>query len=1097
MDETEAATQDVLGRSEPWRPRLQAGQLAAGRFRVVRFVAEGGRGQVYEAEDVELGERVALKTVRAEIAADERATERFRREIQLARRVTHPNVCRTFDVFRHEGPDGAVAFLTMEMLPGETLAERLHRAGRMTEGEARPLFAQMAEGLAAAHRVGIVHRDFKPGNVVLVPDASSPGLRAVVTDFGQAHAPAAVSDSGPLTGAGEAVGTPAYMAPEQLEGAPITPATDVYALGLVLYETLVGVPPFEGGSPLSAAVKRLKQKPEPPHLRVPGLERRLEAVVLRCLERRPEDRFADAGEVAAALAGSGGGLTSRTRRLGAGVLLLALVALAVTAAIAGYARVRERAAPAPQKQRRAVAVLGFRNAAGRPDRAWLSTALSEALTTELGAGERLRTIPGENVSRLKADLGLPDGDTLSRDTLARVRSRLGADVVVLGSYIATGSDSGGQVRLDVRIQDAALGETVASVAETGTEHEVLGLIARTGARLRRELGVADAGSSRSPAVRASFPAAPEAARLYAEGLARLRLFDARAARDLLADAVAAEPAHPLPHSGLADAWSSLGYGTKAREEAKKALDLSSSLPREGRLAVEARYRELGGEGEKAIELYRLLADFFPDNLEYGLRLAAAQTKAGGARAALAAADELRRLPAPAGLDPRIDLVEASAAQALSDWKREEAAAARAAAKGQAQGATLVVARARLLQGWALRSLGEARAANAASAEAKRLYQESGDRSGAALAANTMAVLLWQQGDLDSARTLYEEALATSREIGDRAGESTALNNMAILRKERGEYDQALALYEDSLAIDRETGDKGGVAAILNNLANVLLQRGDLAGARRRHEEALALRREIGDRAGEAASLVNLAEVLLKHGDLAAAEANCRGALARSRDLGDRRLEAYALFDLGETLVERGDLAGARAAHAGALAIRLELGEKTTSAESRLALARLTLEEGRAAHAAEELRPLLPVFEAASSVADQALARAVLSRALVAAGEVRAAEEHAARAERLVATSDRPDLRLSVLVTSAGARAGSDGEARARLEDARAEAHRIGLAGLELEARLVRAEIDARRGDRGAAAALRGVEKDARARGFVLLARRAAASASLD
>src|SRR5262245_21058912 len=208
MDETEAATQDVLGRSGQWRPRLETGQLAAGRFRVLRFVAEGGRGQVYEAEDVELGERVALKTVRAEIAADERATERFRREIQLARRVTHPNVCRTFDVFRHEGPDGAVAFLTMEMLPGETLTERLHRVGRLTEDEARRLFAQMAAGLAAAHRVGIVHRDFKPGNVVLVPDASGPGLRAVVTDFGQAHAPAAASDSGPLTGAGEAVGTP-------------------------------------------------------------------------------------------------------------------------------------------------------------------------------------------------------------------------------------------------------------------------------------------------------------------------------------------------------------------------------------------------------------------------------------------------------------------------------------------------------------------------------------------------------------------------------------------------------------------------------------------------------------------------------------------------------------------------------------------------------------------------------------------------------------------------------------------------------------------------------------------------------------------------
>jgi tetratricopeptide (TPR) repeat protein len=239
--------------------------------------------------------------------------------------------------------------------------------------------------------------------------------------------------------------------------------------------------------------------------------------------------------------------------------------------------------------------------------------------------------------------------------------------------------------------------------------------------------------------------------------------------------------------------------------------------------------------------------------------------------------------------------------------------------------------------------------------------------------------------------------------------------------------------------------------------------------------------------------VNLAEVQLKQGDLAGAESHCRASLAGSRALGDRRLSAYALFDLGEALVERGDLDGARSAHAEALTIRQELGEKTTSAESGLALARVTLEEGRAAHAAEELRRLLPAFEAADSVADQALARAMLSRALFAAGQEREAEEHAARAVRLVEASERPDLRLAVLVASAGARSGSDREVRARLEEARGEAHRIGLVGLELEARLARAEIDARRGDRGAGAALRGIEKDARTRGFGLLARRAAAS----
>src|SRR5262249_47232886 len=153
------------------------------------------------------------------------------------------------------------------------------------------------------------------------------------------------------------------------------------------------------------------------------------------------------------------------------------------------------------------------------------------------------------------DLGLADGDSLARDTLARVRSRLGADVVVLGSYIATGGDSGGQIRLDVRVPDAALGGAGASVGGTGPERRGLGLIPPAGARLREHLGVSDTEAAGPAAARASLPAVPEAARLYAEGLARLRLFDARPARDLLAEAVAAEPTHPLPHSALADAWS--------------------------------------------------------------------------------------------------------------------------------------------------------------------------------------------------------------------------------------------------------------------------------------------------------------------------------------------------------------------------------------------------------------------------------------------------------------------------------------------------------------------------------------------------------------
>jgi Tol biopolymer transport system component len=302
------------------RRTFSESELVADRFKIIRFIGQGGMGEVYAAEDLELHERVALKTLLPEIAGDPHALERLKREIHHARRVAHPNVCRVFDLGRHRKPGGAeVAFLTMELLPGETLAERLKRLGRMSATEAWPLAEQMAAGLNAAHEAGVVHRDFKPSNVILVETGgvnseadtlSSPGrpggvtkLRAVITDFGLARAAnAAAGDR--LTGSmGGILGTPDYMAPEQVEGGSITPPTDIYAFGIVLYEMVTGALPFTGGTPLSRAVKRTKEPPASLRAQAPDLDSKWEAAILRCLERDPSRRFRAASDVAKALQG--------------------------------------------------------------------------------------------------------------------------------------------------------------------------------------------------------------------------------------------------------------------------------------------------------------------------------------------------------------------------------------------------------------------------------------------------------------------------------------------------------------------------------------------------------------------------------------------------------------------------------------------------------------------------------------------------------------------------------------------------------------------------------------------------------------------------
>ncbi len=299
-----APTSADLG--EGWRPasapRFAQGALLAGRFRIVRFIARGGMGEVYEAEDLELRERVALKMVRSPLADDGEMVERFRLEVQLARRVTHPNVCRIFDVFRHqpaaEGDERTgVAFLTMELLEGENLADRLARKGPLSTDQAWPIVEQIGAGLAAAHHAGIMHRDLKSSNVTLVA-SDAVRSRVVITDFGLAawRRPDVESQRD-----GPKLGTPTYMAPEQVAGEAVTAAADIYSLGIVIYEMLTGKLPFAGDTPHQAALKRLRAPPTPPREHVPGIDPRWESVILRCLERDPKRRFASAEDVLAAL----------------------------------------------------------------------------------------------------------------------------------------------------------------------------------------------------------------------------------------------------------------------------------------------------------------------------------------------------------------------------------------------------------------------------------------------------------------------------------------------------------------------------------------------------------------------------------------------------------------------------------------------------------------------------------------------------------------------------------------------------------------------------------------------------------------------------
>ena len=477
---------------------------------------------------------------------------------------------------------------------------------------------------------------------------------------------------------------------------------------------------------------------------------------------------------------------------------------------------------------------------GQPEAEWLSTALSELFSSELAAGETLRTIPGETVARGKIELALARSESFGRETLARIRTNLGCDFVLVGAYLSMGEEAGRKLRLDLRLQDAVMGETVASITDLGNESDLLELVSRTGARLRERLGVAGLTPDSVATVRASLPANQEATRLYAEGLSRLRQFEALKARDLLQQAATADPKHPLIRTALSEAWSGLGYDATARQEAQVAFDLSSALSRENKLVVEARYRIVTRDWDRAIEIFQSLVEFFPDNLEYGLGLTSVQTSGSKAQAALETVERLRHLPTPTSLDPRIDLAEAVAASSLSDYKRAEAAAARAAAKGAAHGAPLLVARAKLQQSNALDRLGDRKGRG-------RLHKKRGNCLLPPVMSRVLLERSFSRPGCCGGRAISVQRRRSPSRFLPRGARSAinewsanVLAQLGIIQSQQGDVAGSIVRLRESLDVYRKLGDNSALARALNNLAGSLQLSGQLDEAATMYEESLTL-----------------------------------------------------------------------------------------------------------------------------------------------------------------------------------------------------------------------------------------------------------------
>lgn len=704
--------------------------------------------------------------------------------------------------------------------------------------------------------------------------------------------------------------------------------------------------------------------------------------------------------------------------------------------------------------RRSIAVLGFRNLPGRKEEDWISQAFVEMLGTELAAGGKLRLVSDEDVARVKREFPLGNEDSLAKETLARLRRNPGADVVVLGSYTPLEGKDGSRIRLDVRMQDTASGETIAEDAVVGDEKDLFELAARAGADLREDLGISSLSPDDVSTARAAVPANEAAMRFYAQGNEKLQGFEYVAARDLLQKAIAADPSFPLAHAALSDALWHLGFGARSEAEAQKAVKLSQHLSQEDQLLIEGQYRRSIDDWQRAVEVYRALFQYRPDSLDYGLRLAEAQihVNAGDAVRTL---EVLRALPAPENEDPRIDMTEASA-QIELNMTAAQAAARRAIAKGKALGSPLMVARAYGIL----------------------CQQEQG------IGAST-----------DETARDCEKAIQGSEEAGDRLGAARTLSDLTGVYYHQGDLRRAEDMWRTAAKQLQKWGDLEGVAATSNNLGDVFLQQGRLDEAKKFLEAAIPNYRAIEDRDGVALALTDLGEVARLGGDLEKAETTYEEAKATADGIKDKTAQAYVYMGMGDLRFDQGDFGAARQLYEQSLKLGTEAGEQQAISETHVALAQLAVESGNPSGAEESARRSLEQFRKEGQRDDELQADAVLIRVLVAKGKIRDAKEEEKRAEPIAAQSQNliSQLRFALAFAQVSLASDNPEECQSKLQRALKDAQAHGLFGLELEARLLDAEADNKLGHSASAQQeLLSLENVAKRKGYGLIARKAAA-----
>jgi len=596
---------------------LKTGTTFAGRYQVIEELGKGGMGRVYKVFDEKIKEKVALKLLKPEVSTDEAAIERFSNELRFSRKISHRHVCRMFDLGEAEGTH----FITMEYVSGEDLKSILRMMGPMSAGKVVFVARQAAEGLAEAHRLGVVHRDLKPQNIMIDREGN-----VRIMDFGIARS---LKVKG-MTGAGVVIGTPEYMSPEQIEGHEVDNRSDIYSLGIILYEMATGQMPFEGDTFLSIAVKQKTAQPRNPRELNPQIPDDLNRLILRCLEKGKERRYQKAEDVLADLGKIEKGIPTTEKVLPPGkpstsreitlkfqprklVFPGVLALLLVAASIIGLRLLSHKKAAAAVSGKPSLAVLYFENNTGDPALDHWRRALPELLVTDLSQSKYVKVLSGDEMFEILSKLDQAETKTYSAKTLKDVASRGGVNHILLGGL----TKAGDSYRLDYRLKSYGSGETVGSGSVAGQGLESFYTMVDSLTRKVKEdlkLTRTEIAQDIDGELQQITASSPEAFALYVEGRRYHHQGDFPKSIELMRKAVALDPDFAMAYRSMAMSYSNAYLKAESDRCMDKAMSLRGRVSEKERLLLEGDYfRRNERTVPQAIDAYLNLLKIYPDD----------------------------------------------------------------------------------------------------------------------------------------------------------------------------------------------------------------------------------------------------------------------------------------------------------------------------------------------------------------------------------------------------------------------------------------------------------------------------------------------------